>query len=104
MRQRVATILLNLLTSLWLASADRAMAGDRAPDEILKELDHVKLPPFDHAKLEDDAYGREFTSRREEAIEKRAALILELYKAAPDHRRSLYQFSSLTRVLPSRAT
>jgi len=63
------------------------MAGDRAPAEILKELDQVKLPAADPAKLEDDAYGREFTSRREEAIEKRAALILEFYKAAPEHER-----------------
>jgi thiol-disulfide isomerase/thioredoxin len=85
MRQRVATILLSLLSGLWLVPADRAMAEDRSPAEILKELDQVKLPTVDHAKLENDAYGRGFTSRREKAIEKRAALILEFYKAAPEH-------------------
>jgi hypothetical protein len=75
MKQRFATILLSLLSGLWLASANRSMAGDRSPAEILKELDQVKQPAFDRAKLEDDAYGREFTSRPEEAIEKRATLI-----------------------------
>ena len=39
-----ATILLSLLSGLWLVPADRAMAGDRSPAEILKELDQVKLP------------------------------------------------------------
>ena len=60
-------------------------AGDRSPAEILRELDQVKLPAFDRTKLEDEAYGREFKSRREDAIEKRAALILEFYKATPEH-------------------
>ena len=85
MKQRFATISLSLLSGLWLASTDRAVAGDRSPTEILKELDQVKLPAFDRAKLEDDTYGRESTSRREEAIQERAVLILESYKAAPEH-------------------
>ncbi len=82
MWQRVATVLLSLLSGLWLVSTDRAMAEDRSPAEILKELDQVKLPTVDYAKLEDDAYGRDLTARRDEAIEKRSALILEFYKAA----------------------
>jgi len=64
MRQRVTTIQLSLLFGPWLVSADRAMARDRSPAEILKELDQFKLPTPDRAKLEDDAYGREFGAQK----------------------------------------
>jgi len=40
------------------------MARDRSPAEILKELDQFKLPTPDRAKLEDDAYGREFGAQK----------------------------------------
>jgi hypothetical protein len=71
------------------------MAGDRSPAEILKELDQVKPPTFDHAKLEDDAHGRDFTSRREEAIEKRGPPSSGSFtRVRPDTRRFLHSCSS----------
>src|SRR6516165_4099138 len=61
------------------------LAADRTADEILKELDGVKLPNFDGTKRSDQAYIQQFLKERQEATEKRGTLIKELYKAAPEH-------------------
>jgi thiol-disulfide isomerase/thioredoxin len=79
------TILLSVLSGLWLVSADGAAAGDRLAAEILNELNAAKSPTLDSSRREDAAYNREFRSRNQETMEKRAALILELYEAEPDH-------------------
>jgi thiol-disulfide isomerase/thioredoxin len=71
----------------WILSAGAALSADRTADEILKELDTVKVPTFDGTKRDDKDYIKDFLSKRQEATEKRAALILDLYKAAPDHKR-----------------
>ena len=62
MWQRSIAVLLSLLPSLCLVSADRAMAWDRSPAEILKEIDQVKFPGSDPAALEDDERGRSSTA------------------------------------------
>ncbi len=70
-----------------LVTATAVLAADRSADEILKELDAVQMPTFDASKSRDQDAVRDFLTRRQEVSEKRAALILELYKAAPDHPR-----------------
>jgi thiol-disulfide isomerase/thioredoxin len=62
-----------------------AVAADRTADEILKELDGAPIPKFDPAKRAEKGYIQQYISDRQKATEKRGELILELYKAAPDH-------------------
>jgi thiol-disulfide isomerase/thioredoxin len=71
----------------WIASAGGTPAADRPAGEILKEIDRVRLPVFDSTKSGDETYVKEHESKRRAAIEKKAALILELYRAEPDHQR-----------------
>jgi thiol-disulfide isomerase/thioredoxin len=70
----------------WLVSAGAAMAADRPAEEILKELKAVKAPVLDRTKTKDQAYVQDYVKQRQETIEKRSTLILELYKADPDHK------------------
>jgi thiol-disulfide isomerase/thioredoxin len=67
-----------------LASAVAARGADRTPQQILKEIDAVKVPTVDSDKS-DKKSGSAAKSR--EAVQKRTKLILELYKVAPDHKR-----------------
>jgi thiol-disulfide isomerase/thioredoxin len=78
-----------------IVSAGAVLAADRPADQILSEIDAVKLPQPDFTRRGDQAYVREFMTKRQDAESKRAALILELYKAAPDHER-------LATLLPER--
>lgn len=71
----------------WIGSAGVVNAGDRSADVILKDIESVVVPAPDRAKVRDQAYVQEFMAKRQEAMGKRAELILELYKAAPDHAR-----------------
>ncbi|MGO9469176.1 MAG: redoxin family protein [Isosphaeraceae bacterium] len=71
----------------FMVSAGAVLAADRSADQILKDIDAVKLPQYDGTKRGDQAYVREFMTKRQEAASKRATLILELYKAAPEHER-----------------
>jgi thiol-disulfide isomerase/thioredoxin len=63
--------------------------GERSAQVILKELDDLKMVPFDLKRRKDETYIREYRAKNEERYEKRAVLIRELYKAAPDHQRIL---------------
>jgi thiol-disulfide isomerase/thioredoxin len=63
------------------------MAGDQSPAQILEDLDRAQLPSFDPAKNADASYSREFSKSLKDATERRAALILKLFQAAPDHER-----------------
>ena len=71
----------------WTASISLASGTDRSVQQILKELDDLTIPSFEPSKKTDQTYVRQFLTRLQEATEKRAALILELYKSAPDHDR-----------------
>ena len=62
-----------------------AAAADRTAEAILKDLESVKLPKLDSSKRNDSAYVREFIDKQRESMDKRAVLILELYKTAPKH-------------------
>jgi thiol-disulfide isomerase/thioredoxin len=79
----------------WVVSAGAVLAADRPADQILSDIDAVKTPAFDNTKRGDQNYMREYMSQQRDAATKRASLILELYKAAPDNER-------LVRLLPER--
>ena len=69
----------------WAGSFSSAAGADRSAEQIIEELDDVKIPSYDASKKNDATYARQFPTKLQEATEKRAALILELYKADPDH-------------------
>jgi len=75
--------------SIGLAAPARARAADRSAEQVLAELDAVKLSelPFDRKKADDQNYMRERLAKRAEVWAKRDALILEVYKIAPSHER-----------------
>ncbi len=64
-----------------------ASAADRTAEAILKDIDAVKAPAFDSSKRTDKAYIESYIAERKKGMEKKAALILELYKIAPDNAR-----------------
>jgi thiol-disulfide isomerase/thioredoxin len=70
-----------------LASAAIAFGADRPANDILKEIDSVKMPGLDRAKVRDQQYIQEYIKKREDVIKQRRKLILELYKSAPDNER-----------------
>ena len=76
-----------LLLGAWLSYAGETLAGDRTAGQILKEINAVKVPPFDRTRTGDETYVKEHESIRHAQIARRAALILELYNAEPDHER-----------------
>ncbi len=57
----------------------------RSANDILKELDSLKIPLYDASKKSNSAYVKQFTAKLREKTHKRDALILELYKAEPEH-------------------
>jgi hypothetical protein len=76
----------------------------RTPEVILKELDAIAIPALDHRRGGDDAYANEWLGQLLAARERRAALILELFSAAPGHARIPELLSERWRYLaPSNA-
>jgi len=86
MRRLVTTAWAFAALGGWLISAGAVMAADRPADQILKELKAAKLPVRDRAKTSDGAYLQDYSKQYHDTLEKRSALILELYKADPDHK------------------
>ncbi|MGC8644549.1 MAG: redoxin family protein [Isosphaeraceae bacterium] len=76
-----------LLLGAILASAALMVGADRTADQILQEIDAVKMPTLNRSKIRDQSYVKEYLNQRNEASQARGKLILELYKAAPDHER-----------------
>ncbi len=60
--------------------------ADRPAEQILKDLDAVQMPAIPENR-NDRAAVQKYITDRMNAQEKRSALILELYQAAPDHER-----------------
>ncbi len=71
----------------WFISAGGALAGDRSAEAILKDIESVEMPKQDVSRANDRAYFQEFMAKRQEAMAKRADLILELYQTASTHER-----------------
>jgi len=94
MRHLIRPIWVATTLGLMLASAS-AFAADRTAEQILKDLDEIKVPELDRTKLKDRAYVREYLAKRQEAAKKRGELIGELYKASPENDR-------LVELLPER--
>src|SRR5207253_175793 len=84
-KARCVTVVLSV--SAWIMSAGPAPAADRSAEQILKELDAVKAPTLEATKRPSQASLRRLHARQREAGTKRDALILELYKADPNHKR-----------------
>jgi thioredoxin-like negative regulator of GroEL len=77
-----------------LASAAVARAADRKPEQILKDIDAIKNASVDSGSDANDTDAKEKKGvasaaeiKSREAAQKRAKLIAELYKVAPDHKR-----------------
>lgn len=85
----------SLLVLSIVALSVPARAADRAPADVLKELDATVLPELTPAVRSDPAAQRKYIEETEKASERRAALILELFKADPKHAR-------LIELLPER--
>jgi thiol-disulfide isomerase/thioredoxin len=64
-----------------------ARSAERTAEQILKEIDAVKLPTLNSKKQGDRSAVLDNQIRRREAAQKRARLIRDLYKVAPDHKR-----------------
>jgi thiol-disulfide isomerase/thioredoxin len=71
----------------YLIIAMPVLSAERSADQILKEIDAVKLPKLDSTKKDDRSAVLNHKIKLREAIDKRARLIARLYKIAPDHKR-----------------
>jgi thiol-disulfide isomerase/thioredoxin len=69
------------------AAAPASSGNDRSAQQILKELDNVTVPVYEPSKKTDRVYVQQFLANLQHSTLKRAALILELYKADPSHDR-----------------
>jgi thiol-disulfide isomerase/thioredoxin/vacuolar-type H+-ATPase subunit D/Vma8 len=83
----VRVVYLAVLIGGCLISASPAYCADGTADQLLKQIDAVKLPTLDPAKSDDQSAARKHKIKLREASEKRARLIAQLYKVAPDHKR-----------------
>ena len=81
---------------LSLASTTFAVAEDRPADKILTEINAVEMPKIPEDRT-NQAAAREYVAKRSAAMEKRAELIGELYKANPEQ-------PELVTLLPERWT
>lgn len=70
-----------------LATAYVASGADRTADQILKEIDAVKVPALDSQDNDKKSPATSSTIKSRDAARKRSRLIIELYKIAPDHKR-----------------
>jgi thiol-disulfide isomerase/thioredoxin len=86
---KVTWPVLVLGASIGLGAPAKTWAANRSAEQVLAELDAVKLSelPFDRKKADDQNYMRERLAKRAEVWAKRDALILEVYKIAPNHER-----------------
>jgi thiol-disulfide isomerase/thioredoxin len=73
------------LATLFLC-ATVAVGADRTAAQILKDIDAVKVPTVDSGNT-DQSQVRAQQIKVKDAAQKRARLIRELYKVAPDHKR-----------------
>jgi thiol-disulfide isomerase/thioredoxin len=70
-----------------MVSDSPVQSAERSADQILKDIDAVKLPTLDSKRKGDRSAVLDNEIRRREAAQKRARLIRDLYKVAPDHKR-----------------
>ncbi len=80
----IAALVLACGIGVGLLRADDNSSTPRTKDQILADINAVKLPALDQTKTKDQAYVRQWIQERTTAMRKRAELIGELYKVAPD--------------------
>lgn len=90
-----------LFGSLIVASGP-VMAAGRPANEILKELDAMRMPPIDQARRSDPAYVAQLQRQVSDLLTRRDALILELLQADPDHERLTKLMQEHWRRLPEK--
>jgi thiol-disulfide isomerase/thioredoxin len=71
----------------WLAWSGPAHADGRPAQEILADIDKVESPSFDAKDRDDPKAIQAFINKRNEAMQRKAGLVRELYKADPGHDR-----------------
>jgi thiol-disulfide isomerase/thioredoxin len=83
----LAALLLAL--GAWLAApaatTPAARADDRGAPQILAEIESIEVPKFDPSQRGDTQAMTEYLLKRKAALQRRGALTLELFRAAPDH-------------------
>lgn len=84
---RVSAVGVVLFAGGWIAGFSEACRDDQSAEQILKALDTIKIPIPDASKKRDESYSRQFLTELQTTTESRAALILKLYRTAPDHDR-----------------
>jgi len=88
MRQTIVkSVYLAVVIGGCVISGSPVLSAERSADQILKEIDAVKLPTLDGSKKDDASAVAKHKIKLREATEKRARLISQLYKVAPDHKR-----------------
>jgi thiol-disulfide isomerase/thioredoxin len=89
-----------MLFGVMIAATATAMGADRSAQEILKELDAIKMPAFDAARRAEPGYMQSLQRQFMEAATKQDALITELFKADPDNDRLPILMSAHWRRMP----
>ena len=74
-----------VLLGLLLGSGFSAIAAERPPQDILKELNAMRMPPYDPSRLPEPGYREKIELALKEAAAHRDALILELFVSDPNH-------------------
>ncbi len=80
-RQRI----LIAVIALCMSFSCGAFVDDRTVDEILSEIDSIKLPTYDRSKRSDKEFMAKIRVEIRALNLKKANLIGELYRVAPDH-------------------
>lgn len=80
-RQRI----LFAVIALSISFTSGAVADDRTADEVLAELESLKMPAYDREKRSDEAYRDKMKAEYLALNIKKAKLIGELFRVAPDH-------------------
>jgi thiol-disulfide isomerase/thioredoxin len=85
MRLVTSIVVLALLCGIGVGSlrADDQAAA-RTKDQILADINAVKVPNLDQSKIKDQEYVRQYLQERSTTMHKKSDLIGELYKAYPD--------------------
>ena len=83
----VATLAIVGCLSAIALTATPARAAERPADQILADIDAVKMPRLDPEQQGETLAMIEFINKRKAAVARRGELIRELFQAEPDHPR-----------------
>lgn len=95
MRRFTIVCCLAVLSYGSLAPMPSARGDDRSAEQILKDIEAIKPPAFDPSQRDDRAAVQAYIAEQQKVMSKRAELIGDLYKVAPEH-------EQLAKLLPQR--